>query len=118
MKEFTKAAIADTFMELLQEHTIDHITVKDLAEKCGINRQTFYYHFADIYDLMEWTLDNELKKFLERYDKTDADWKEQLQQLFVFSVFVDSRSYMPTIRRTVFIMSSLFTGRCCPPSTN
>ena len=41
MKEFTKAAIADTFMELLQEHTIDHITVKDLAEKCGINRQTF-----------------------------------------------------------------------------
>ena len=87
MKEFTKAAIADTFMELLQEHTIDHITVKDLAEKCGINRQTFYYHFADIYDLMEWTLDNELKKFLERYDKTDADWKEQLQQLFVFFRF-------------------------------
>ena len=82
MKEFTKAAIADTFMELLQEHTIDHITVKDLAEKCGIN-----YHFADIYDLMEWTLDNELKKFLERYDKTDADWKEQLQQLFVFFRF-------------------------------
>ena len=112
MKEFTKAAIADTFMELLQEHTIDHITVKDLAEKCGINRQTFYYHFADIYDLMEWTLDNELKKFLERYGKSSCS------SCSSFSVFVDSRSYMPTIRRTVFIMSSLFTGRCCPPSTN
>ena len=87
MKEFTKAAIADTFMELLQEHTIDHITVKDLAEKCGINRQTFYYHFADIYDLMEWTLDNELKKFMERYAKTETDWKEQLKKLFVFFRF-------------------------------
>ncbi len=87
MKEFTKAAIADTFMELLQEHTIDHIKVKDLAEKCGINRQTFYYHFADIYDLMEWTLDNELKKFMQRYAKTDSDWQEQLQQLFVFFRF-------------------------------
>ena len=87
MKEFTKAAIADTFMELLQEHTIDHITVKDLAEKCGINRQTFYYHFADIYDLMEWTLDNELKKFMERYAKTETDWQEQLKKLFGFFRF-------------------------------
>ena len=87
MKEFTKAAIADTFMELLQEHTIDHITVKDLAEKCGINRQTFYYHFADIYDLMEWTLDNELKKFMERYAKTEEDWQEQLKKLFGFFRF-------------------------------
>ena len=68
MKEFTKAAIADTFMELLQEHTIDHITVKDLAEKCG-------------------TLDNELKKFMERYAKTETDWQEQLKKLFGFFRF-------------------------------
>ena len=83
----TKRALAKSLKKLLSKRGLDKITVKDIVEDCGVNRQTFYYHFADIYDLMEWTLDNELKKFLERYDKTDADWKEQLQQLFVFFRF-------------------------------
>lgn len=84
MKDLTKHAIADAFIELLQLQPIEKITVKTIAEKCGINRQTFYYHFADIYELMEWALDSELKKFIEENGLLHADWQELLQQLFLF----------------------------------
>ena len=50
-KATTKFAIAFAFKELLLEKSIDKITINDITEKCGINRQTFYYHFHDIYEL-------------------------------------------------------------------
>lgn len=52
-KATTKFAIAFAFKELLLEKSIDKITINDITEKCGINRQTFYYHFHDIYELIE-----------------------------------------------------------------
>ena len=51
-KATTKFAIAFAFKELLLEKSIDKITINDITEKCGINRQTFYYHFHDIYELI------------------------------------------------------------------
>ena len=50
----TKKAIAGVFKELLLVKPLHKITINDIAEKCEINRQTFYYHFQDIYDLVEW----------------------------------------------------------------
>lgn len=64
MNQLTKDAIAKALTDLLQERPIEKITIKDITDRCGINRQTFYYHFSDIYDLMEWTLDKELRKAL------------------------------------------------------
>lgn len=46
-KTTTKMAIAFAFKELLLEKPLDKITVNDIAEKCEMNRQTFYYHFHD-----------------------------------------------------------------------
>ena len=48
MPAFTKKAIADSFLKLLREKPLDKITIKDIVEDCGINRNTFYYHFEDI----------------------------------------------------------------------
>ena len=45
MPTFTKNAIRETFIELLKKKFIDKITVKDIVEECGINRNTFYYYF-------------------------------------------------------------------------
>lgn len=53
MAQFTKKAIIRTFLELLNAHSLDKITVKDIVENCGINRNTFYYYYKDIYDLIE-----------------------------------------------------------------
>lgn len=48
----TKKAIAFTLKELLLEKPISKITINDITERCDINRQTFYYHFQDITDLI------------------------------------------------------------------
>ena len=53
MANFTKKAIKETFVELLEEHPLSDITIKDIVEKCGINRNSFYYHYHDLPDLIE-----------------------------------------------------------------
>ncbi len=45
----------------MAEHTLNKITVKEIVNRCGVNRQTFYYHFRDIYDLLDWMFINEGK---------------------------------------------------------
>lgn len=50
---FTKKAIISTFEELLNERPLNKIAVKDIVERCGINRNTFYYHFEGIPALLE-----------------------------------------------------------------
>ena len=48
-----KAAIAESFNSLVRQRGIDKVTVKAVIEDCGISRQTFYYHFQDIMDVVE-----------------------------------------------------------------
>ena len=54
MSQMTKRALVASLKDLLAEKPLDKITVTDLTEHCGVNRMTFYYHFKDIYDLVEW----------------------------------------------------------------
>ena len=49
-----KSMIADTLNQLLCQKSLDKITVKELVEACHISRQTFYYHFQDIMEVIEW----------------------------------------------------------------
>ena len=53
MASFTKKAIVESFMYLLGKKSIDKITVRDVVDHCGINRNTFYYYFQDIYAVLE-----------------------------------------------------------------
>ena len=75
MANFTEKAIVETLNELLKVHTIDKITVKDLTEACGISRNTFYYHFHDIYEVLT-------RDFIERTDAIvrahdeDESWED------------------------------------------
>ena len=55
MSQTTKRALAQSLKKLLQTKPLSKITINDIAEDCGVSRMTFYYHFADIYDLVEWT---------------------------------------------------------------
>ena len=49
-----KDVIADAFISLSEQKSVDRITVKDLVDYCGISRASFYYHFQDILELVEW----------------------------------------------------------------
>ncbi len=78
---FTKQCIAQTLMELLEEKSIEKITVTEIVEKCGVNRQTFYYHFADIYALLEWSFSKTLTELPERHSLAEDDWEGTLRAL-------------------------------------
>ena len=53
MAQFRSTAIQETFITLLDERPLNKITVKDIVETCGINRNSFYYHFEDLPALLE-----------------------------------------------------------------
>ena len=74
----TKLALANSLKKLLQKKFLDDITVKELVEDCEVNRQTFYYHFQDIYDLLHWFLEHETELAL----RDAADWREALALAF------------------------------------
>ena len=60
----TKIALEASLKELLKKKPFDKITIADLTEDCGISRMAFYYHFKDIYDLVEWACVEDGKKAL------------------------------------------------------
>lgn len=80
MSTLTEKALAASLKELLRHKTLDKITVKDLTDHCGVNRQTFYYHFHDIYDLVEWIFTEMAKGYLKE-DIAQDTWKEYLKKL-------------------------------------
>lgn len=61
-----KAKIADTLNEILKHKELDKITVKELVDACNISRQSFYYHFQDIMEVVEWYQDQALKQSIEK----------------------------------------------------
>lgn len=64
---YSKKAITDAFWELLDEKPYNKITVKNIVERCGVNRNTFYYYFQDIPSLMEETLTQKIDLLIEKH---------------------------------------------------
>lgn len=81
MSQVTKRALEQSLKNLLLKKPLNKITVTDIAEDCGINRMTFYYHFKDIYDLVEWACLEDASKALHE-KKTHDTWQEGFIQIF------------------------------------
>lgn len=82
-KERTEKAIMHAFLELLNQYPLDRITVKDIVTACGISRNTFYYHYQDIYDLLRATFDA-VAELVLREDVTT--WQESLRSCTRFAL--------------------------------
>ncbi|MCI8348951.1 MAG: TetR family transcriptional regulator [Firmicutes bacterium] len=67
MANFTSRAIKESFIKLLNEKPMNKISVKDIVEDCGINRNSFYYHFQDIPALLEEIVEDEAAAIIEKY---------------------------------------------------
>lgn len=65
MAALTKMAIVKAFEELARVKNVDRITVKEITDKCQISRNTFYYHFKDIYDVLEEMLNQRVEQMIE-----------------------------------------------------
>lgn len=61
----TKNAITDAFWQLLEEKPYSKITVKDIVDRCQINRNTFYYHYHDIPELLEYAVKTDADRILQ-----------------------------------------------------
>lgn len=81
MPQSTKQALAASLGKLLVRKPLDDITVKEIVESCQVNRQTFYYHFQDIYDLLRWYLDHESEAVLSKC----TTWQEAVLNTFLFT---------------------------------
>ena len=71
MSLLTKRALVDSFKKVLRKRPFKKITVKDITDVCGINRMTFYYHFKDKYDLVNWMFYTEFVVFVREKENKD-----------------------------------------------
>ncbi len=98
-----KALIAETLQKMAQKGNIDKITVKSLIEECHISRQTFYYHFQDIMDVMEWSVRRMTQQLLEQ-SLAEKDLHSALQIFIGFTAeqFPLLEKLMNSQRRPMF----------------
>lgn len=75
MSQMTKRALAASLKNLLRTKPLNQITINNITEACGVNRMTFYYHFSDIYDLLDWICEADVAKVLEGKN-TYETWQE------------------------------------------
>ncbi len=79
--EVTKRAIEMAFLKLISEKPLKKITISDITDMVGINRMTFYYHFEDIYALLDYALKSEFSKALDgKYESTT--WMTGMRNIF------------------------------------
>lgn len=69
MSQLTKKAIVEATLRLAEKYPLNKITVRDIVEECGITRNTFYYHFHDIYEVLEDAVD-------DGFERLKASWKD------------------------------------------
>lgn len=81
MANITKLALEAALKKELLTKPLDKITINELAEDCGISRMAFYYHFKDIYDLVEWVCVEDGTRALQG-KKTYENWQEGFCQIF------------------------------------
>ena len=93
MKNATKKAIAEALKHLLLKKPIN-----DIAEECGISRMTFYYHFKDIYDLVEWICEEEARSVISD-NRTYETWEQGF--LSLLETFKANKPFVMNIYHSV-----------------
>lgn len=93
----TREQIANAVRTLLVEKHVKKLTVKDIVEECSITRQTFYYHFEDIPDLLRWIMERDSEKIMQECI-AQGDAESGLRYLFL--VAVNLRSVVQQSLRT------------------
>lgn len=83
MAQRTKQRIQETFVAMLDQESWDKITVKDLVDRCGINRNTFYYYYQDLYALLEELLQGEAERIIKAHHAV-ALWQEGFLDAIAF----------------------------------
>lgn len=99
-KYFNTALLMDqALVSLLAEKDIEYISIKEICEKAGVNRSTFYLHYETIGDLLEETVDYILSHFLSSFDKTPELFCEQIENVPLSKlVFLNEKYLIPYLQ--------------------
>ena len=98
MSQITKRALEASLKNVLRTKPLNKITINDLAEDCGINRMTFYYHFKDIYDLVEWVCIEDATQAIADNKHYDT-WEQGFTQIFY--AVRDNKPFVMNVYRCV-----------------
>ncbi len=79
--DMTKRLMVQTLKKLMAKKPLAKISVKEITEESGVKRQTFYYHFEDIYDMLRWMYQEEAVKFVSEYEGPLL-WQDGILKLF------------------------------------
>lgn len=85
MPKSTEDLLLNGFMDLVTERPLDKITVQDIADYCCVNRNTFYYHYDNIYDLLEKFFDRQTNSALE-FLKSGESLKNCIKAIILFAI--------------------------------
>ncbi len=83
MSNLTKLALAKSLKTQMETTPLSKITVNDIVNDCGLNRRTLYYHFHDIYDLLEWIYKTEINDVIHN-NKTIKTWQKGFLDIFLY----------------------------------
>ena len=97
-KQYTKNLIKKEFIKLLEERSFNSITISMLADRCEINRNTFYYHYDDVYSLVKEILSDEIKRVDQEFNST-ASWEKSL--ISASSFFLDNKTAAQNLFRSI-----------------
>lgn len=92
----TKKAIANGFKQILQNKAFDKITIGEITAQCGLNRQTFYYHFQDKFDLINWIVYQEAILVI-REQLSIENWDQKVLELLAI-MKSDAHFYQTTLK--------------------
>ncbi len=85
MSDLTKQALIASFKKLLETEPFNKITISDITNDCGLSRQTFYYHFRDIFDMIRWIYNSEsLNEIGGRGGY--GTWQDKIRELFDYTL--------------------------------
>ena len=93
-----KEQMAQSLKRLMAKKSLQKITIQEIADDCGINRYTFYYHFKDIYDLVEWSCQEDAAKALAG-KKTYETWQQGFEQ--IFEAVLANKPFIMNVYRSV-----------------
>ena len=98
MSNTTKQALEASLKKVMLQKPLDKITISDITSDCGISRMAFYYHFKDIYDLVEWSCLEDAKRALQG-KKTYDTWQEGILQ--IFEAVLENKPFILNVYRCV-----------------
>ena len=80
IRKTTKDILAESFLELAANKTIDKIRISDITDNCGMSPPTFYNHFKDKYDVIVWIYVRDVEPIISQIGKGDPDWMDILRE--------------------------------------